>query len=54
MKAAIDTVKNIISPEQNWSKFLMKIVGLSAVSAIGLIGYPLVLRRVVADDRLVA
>ena len=50
MKAAIETVKNIISPEQNWSKFLMKIVGLSAISAIGLIGFKAYNESKIADD----
>ena len=50
MKAAIDTVKNIISPEQNWSKFLMKIVGLSAISAIGLIGFKAYNESKIVDD----
>ena len=39
MKAVIDTVKNIISPEQNWSKFLMKIIGVGVVAGIGFAGY---------------
>ena len=39
MKAVIDTVKNIISPEQNWSKFLMKIIGVGVVAGIGFTGY---------------
>tara|TARA_R100001443_G_scaffold7854_1_gene17176 strand:- start:707 stop:1270 length:564 start_codon:yes stop_codon:yes gene_type:complete len=50
MKAAIETVKNIISPEQNWSKFLMKIVGLSAISAIGLIGFKAYTESKIVDD----
>lgn len=50
MKAAIETVKNIISPEQNWSKFLMKIVGLSAISAIGLIGFKAYNESKIVDD----
>ena len=50
MKAAIETVKNIISPEQNWSKFLMKIVGLSAISAIGLVGFKAYTESKVVDD----
>ena len=39
MKAVIDTVKSIISPEQNWSKFLMKIIGVGVVAGIGFTGY---------------
>ena len=39
MKAVIDTVKSIISPEQNWSKFLMKIIGVGVVAGIGFAGY---------------
>ena len=39
MKAVIDTVKNIISPEQNWSKFLMKLIGVGVVAAIGFAGF---------------
>ena len=35
MNAAVDTVKNIISPEQNWSKFLMKLIGVGVVAVIG-------------------
>tara|TARA_B100001250_G_C19567622_1_gene686220 strand:+ start:229 stop:792 length:564 start_codon:yes stop_codon:yes gene_type:complete len=50
MKAAIETIKNIISPEQNWSKFLMKIVGLSAISAIGLIGFKAYTESKIVDD----
>jgi len=39
MKAVIDTVKSIISPEQNWSQFLMKIIGVGVVAGIGFAGY---------------
>ena len=39
MKAVVDTVKNIISPEQNWSQFLMKIVGVGVVAGIGFAGF---------------
>ena len=39
MKAVVDTVKNIISPEQNWSQFLMKIIGVGVVAGIGFAGF---------------
>jgi len=39
MKAVVDTVKKIISPEQNWSQFLMKIIGVGVVAGIGFAGF---------------
>ena len=39
MKEAFDTVKGILSPEDNWSKFAMKITGLAVVAGIGLFGF---------------
>ena len=39
MKEAFDTVKGVLSPEENWSKFAMKITGLAVVAGIGLFGY---------------
>ncbi len=41
MKEAFETVKGVLSPEDNWSKFAMKITGLVAVAGIGLFGYNL-------------
>ena len=39
MKEAFDTVKGILSPEDNWSKFAMKITGLAVVAGIGFFGF---------------
>ena len=39
MKEAFETVKGVLSPEDNWSKFAMKIIGLAAVAGIGLFGF---------------
>ena len=39
MKAVVDIVKKIISPEQNWSQFLMKIIGVGVVAGIGFAGF---------------
>tara|TARA_E500000331_G_scaffold344238_1_gene380239 strand:- start:223 stop:792 length:570 start_codon:yes stop_codon:yes gene_type:complete len=41
MKEAFETVKGVLSPEDNWSKFAMKITGLAAVAGIGLFGFNL-------------
>lgn len=39
MKEAFETVKGVLSPEDNWSKFAMKITGLAAVAGIGFTGF---------------
>ena len=41
MKEAFETVKGVLSPEDNWSKFAMKITGLVAVAGIALFGFNL-------------
>ena len=39
MDKIIDAIKGIISPEQSWSAFVMKITSLIIVSVIGYIGF---------------
>ncbi len=39
MNNIIEAIKSIISPEQNWSAFVMKIIGLIVVSIIAYIGF---------------
>ena len=39
MNEIINAIKSIISPEQNWSAFVMKITGLIVVSVIAYIGF---------------
>ena len=39
MDKIIQIIKGIISPEQNWSAFAMKITGLIVVSVIGYIAF---------------
>ncbi len=39
MKEAFDTVKGVLKPEDNWSKFAMKITGLAVVAGIGFFGF---------------
>lgn len=39
MNEIINAIKSIISPEQSWSAFVMKITGLIVVSIIAYIGF---------------
>ena len=39
MEKIIEAIKGIISPEQSWSAFVMKITSLIVVAVIGYIGF---------------
>ena len=50
MDKIIDTIKGIISPEQSWSAFVMKITSLIIVAVIGYIGFQQYLNLGVEED----
>ena len=50
MDKIIDAIKGIISPEQSWSAFVMKITSLIIVAVIGYIGFQQYLNLGVEED----
>ena len=54
MDKIIDAIKGIISPEQSWSAFVMKIIGLIVVAVIAYVGFQQYSSLTVEEDTEIA